>query len=260
MKKRIIILVVLALLVATVTGTVASVGNNVQAATTFERVDFISGIVTATMLNVRQGPSTSYPIIAVLKEGQWVNVLAKLGNWYAILQPDEGFVGVVNGKYLKRPGETDKTETPAAEPTPNPSPEPEQPSESPTDVSEAEQQMLNLVNKARADAGVSPLSFDSKLMELARLKAEDMVKNNYFSHQSPVYGSPFDMMRQYGVTFRTAGENIAGNSTVEGAYKAWMGSSGHRQNIENSKFNYTGIGIVKSNTYGYIFVQMFIGR
>jgi len=193
MKKRIVILVVLAILVATVTGTVAPAENYVQAATTFQKVDFISGIVTATRLNVRQGPSTSYPIIAVLEKGQWVNVLAKIGEWYAILEPDKGFVGVVSSKYLKRPDEIDKKETPTVEPTPTPSPVPEQPSESPGDVSEEEQQMLNLVNKARADAGVSPLSFDNKLMELARLKAEDMVKNNYFSHQSPVYGSPFEV-------------------------------------------------------------------
>ncbi|HBQ64963.1 MAG TPA: SCP-like extracellular protein, partial [Clostridiales bacterium] len=71
---------------------------------------------------------------------------------------------------------------------------------------------------------------------------------------------PFDMMRQFGITFRTAGENIAGNSTVQGAFNAWMNSSGHRANILNSNFNLTGIGIVQSPVYGYIFVQMFIGR
>ena len=87
-----------------------------------------------------------------------------------------------------------------------------------------------------------------------------MVENNYFSHQSPTYGSPFDMMRQFNNAFNSAGENIAGNQTVEGAFKAWMGSEGHKKNILNSNFNYTGIGIETSNTYGKIVVQQFIGR
>jgi uncharacterized YkwD family protein len=266
MKKRIVLLVVLTMLLTTISGVLTPAENDVQAAATFERVDFISGVVTATRLNVRKGPSTDYPIIDVLKNGQWVNVLAKIGDWYAILEPNKGFVGAVSGKYLKRPEEIGKPGTPVATPTPPPATQPTPqvtvPPESPGDgdVSDEEREMLNLINKARADAGVSPLSFDAKLMEVAKLKAQDMVNNNYFSHQSPTYGSPFDMMRQFGVTFRTAGENIAGNRTVEGAYKAWMGSPGHRENIENSKFNYTGIGIVESKTYGKMFVQMFIGR
>ena len=97
-------------------------------------------------------------------------------------------------------------------------------------------------------------------MKVARDKAMDMVNNNYFSHNSPTYGSPFDMMRAYGVSFNTAGENIAGNSTIEGAVKAWMNSDGHRKNILNSAYNYTGIGMVKSPKYGYVFVQQFIGK
>ena len=92
------------------------------------------------------------------------------------------------------------------------------------------------------------------------MKAKDMVDNNYFSHQSPTYGSPFDMMRQFGISFKTAGENIAGNRTVEGAFKAWMNSEGHKKNILNSGFNYTGIGIVDSSKYGKMLVQQFIGK
>ena len=68
------------------------------------------------------------------------------------------------------------------------------------------------------------------------------------------------MMRQFGVSFKTAGENIAGNATVEGAFKAWMNSEGHRKNIMSGNFNYTGIGVISSPTYGKMFVQMFIGR
>jgi len=117
-----------------------------------------------------------------------------------------------------------------------------------------------MVNKARADAGVEPLQFDMNLVKVARLKAQDMVDKGYFSHQSPTYGSPFDMMRQFGIEFKTAGENIAGNQTAQKAFNAWMGSEGHKKNILNASFNYTGIGVVESPTYGKIFVQMFIGR
>ena len=96
--------------------------------------------------------------------------------------------------------------------------------------------------------------------ELAREKARDMVSNNYFSHTSPTYGSPFEMMKKYGISYKTAGENIAGNSSNSGAVNAWMNSEGHRANILNSSFNYTGLGVVNSSRYGKIYVQMFIGR
>lgn len=87
-----------------------------------------------------------------------------------------------------------------------------------------------------------------------------MVKNNYFSHTSPTYGSPFNMMKNFGITYKTAGENIAGNSSNTGAVNAWMNSEGHRANILNGSYNYTGVAVVKSPTYGKIYVQMFIGK
>lgn len=87
-----------------------------------------------------------------------------------------------------------------------------------------------------------------------------MVDNNYFSHTSPTYGSPFDMMKSYGISYKTAGENIAGNSSNSGAVEAWMNSEGHKANILNSNYNYTGLAVVSSPKYGKIFVQMFIGK
>lgn len=87
-----------------------------------------------------------------------------------------------------------------------------------------------------------------------------MVNKKYFSHTSPTYGTPFAMMINNGVTYKTAGENIAGNPSIEGAFNAWMNSEGHKKNILSNNYNYIGIGIVKSDTYGYILVTMFIGR
>lgn len=98
------------------------------------------------------------------------------------------------------------------------------------------------------------------MQNIARIKAQDMVDSNYFSHTSPTYGSPFNMMKSFGISYKTAGENIAGNSSNSGAVNAWMNSEGHRTNILNSSFNYTGIGVVKSPKYGKIYVQMFIGK
>ena len=87
-----------------------------------------------------------------------------------------------------------------------------------------------------------------------------MVDNNYFSHESPIYGTPFNMIKSFGISYKTAGENIAGNSTNNGAVTAWMNSQGHRANILNENFTYTGIGVVNSSKYGKIYVQMFVGK
>ncbi len=111
-----------------------------------------------------------------------------------------------------------------------------------------------------ANNGLSPLQIDGEVQEVARLKAQDMVNNNYFSHTSPTYGSPFQMLNSFGVSYRAAGENIAANSSNTAAVNAWMNSSGHRANILSSNFNYTGIGVVRDPTYGKKYVQMFIGK
>ena len=117
-----------------------------------------------------------------------------------------------------------------------------------------------MINAKRVANGLSALKINDEVQNVARVKAKDMVDSNYFSHTSPIYGSPFDMLKNYGISYKTAGENIAGNSSNSGAVNAWMNSEGHRANILNSSFNYTGIGVVKSPKYGKIYVQMFIGK
>lgn len=122
-----------------------------------------------------------------------------------------------------------------------------------------EQRMVELVNAERARYGLPALKTNPQLVQLARLKAKDMVENNYFSHTSPTYGSPFEMMRAFGVTYSFAGENLAGASTVEAAHQALMNSPGHRANILNPNFKEVGIGVVPGSAYGKIFVQLFKG-
>jgi uncharacterized YkwD family protein len=127
-------------------------------------------------------------------------------------------------------------------------------------VSADETEVLNLINRQRANSGLQPLTIDAQVQNVARLKAKDMADNHYFDHNSPTYGSPFDMLKSFGVTYRTAGENIAANASNQGAVTSWMNSSGHRANILNSSYNYTGIGVASDRQYGKKFVQMFIGR
>jgi len=120
--------------------------------------------------------------------------------------------------------------------------------------------MVNLVNQERAKAGLKPLAVDMKLVELARMKSQDMIDKGYFAHQSPTYGSPFDMMKKAGLMYRTAGENLAGASTVDKAHVNLMNSSGHRANILNANFTHIGIGIIEGGPYGMMLTQMFIGK
>lgn len=127
-------------------------------------------------------------------------------------------------------------------------------------LTQTEQQMLELVNRERAALGLRPLQADSELTRLARMKSQDMINLNYFAHQSPTYGSPFEMMRAAGVTFRLAGENLAGSSTVSRAHTALMNSPGHRANILNSGYTHIGIGAISGGRHGLMITQLFVGR
>ncbi|MFZ7102021.1 MAG: CAP domain-containing protein [Peptococcaceae bacterium] len=148
------------------------------------------------------------------------------------------------------------TPRPEPEPTPTPAPTPAPT----TGVSANEQQMINLVNQERSAQGLEPLKVDMELVKLARMKSQDMIDNNYFSHTSPTYGSPFEMMQNYGISYRTAGENLAGAATVTTAHTNLMNSEGHRANILNSSYTRIGIGIVKGGPYGQMYTQLFIGK
>ncbi|MBN8210356.1 sporulation protein [Bacillus sp. NTK071] len=125
-------------------------------------------------------------------------------------------------------------------------------------LSEFEQQVVNLTNQEREKAGLPALEVDTELSKVAQAKSEDMRDNNYFAHNSPTYGSPFDMMNQFGVEYQSAGENIAkGQQTPEEVVNAWMNSEGHRKNIMNGSFTHIGVGYVEE---GNIWTQQFIGK
>ena len=121
-------------------------------------------------------------------------------------------------------------------------------------VGDFEAQVAALVNQERAKVGLQPLKHRADIANVAEVKAKDMVNRNYFSHQSPTYGSPFDMLKRFNISYRAAGENIAqGQRSPKEVMNSWMNSSGHRANILNTNYNAIGVGY-----YNGSWVQMFI--
>lgn len=219
--------------------------------THYQTVGTTTGLVNASALNVRQGPGTTFKAVTMIYRNEYVRVFAKIGDWY-VIQTNSDYIGCVSSKYIKliypktsssSGGSTSGTTT-----------------KNNGDLTSDELEVFNLINAKRTANGLSPLNIDNELQNVARVKAKDMVDNNYFSHNSPTYGTPFNMMKNFGISYKTAGENIAGNSSNQGAVEAWMNSEGHRANILNSSYNYTGVAVVKSAKYGKIYVQMFIGK
>ncbi|WP_227763799.1 CAP domain-containing protein [Zhaonella formicivorans] len=122
--------------------------------------------------------------------------------------------------------------------------------------------MVKLINEERTKAGLKPLEVDMRLVQTARAKSQDMISNNYFGHNSPVYGSPYQQMKAAGIDDYSVlgGENIAGNSSVEAAHKAFMNSPGHWANILDPRYTHLGIGIVSGGPYGMMITQHFAGK
>ncbi|NBI29265.1 CAP domain-containing protein [Chengkuizengella marina] len=197
------------------------------------------------------------------------SLLAQVGSQYQIdinkllEQIDLG----KNTKVVKKPQVVSKPNNPTpaqpAKPTPPPSnnestTEKEPTKEESSKLSAYEQEVVDLTNAERAKEGLPALKVDEKLSEVARIKSADMQSNRYFDHNSPTYGSPFDMMKSFGVSYRSAGENIAyGQKTPQEVVTAWMNSKGHRDNIMNSSYTHIGVGYVEQGNY---WTQMFIGK
>ncbi|MEH7384898.1 CAP domain-containing protein [Bacillus sp. JJ1521] len=150
-------------------------------------------------------------------------------------------------------------QTPPVEQNRQPATQQPAPAPAPTaGVSNFERQVIDLTNAQRKKNGLPALQSDAALGKVAKTKANDMQQKNYFSHTSPTYGSPFDMMRDMGVSYKTAGENIAkGQASPEAVVNAWMNSEGHRKNILNPNFTHIGVGHQASGNY---WSQMFIGK
>lgn len=215
----------------------------------YQILDFSLGIVSTDYLNMRSGAGINFKAIDVLNRNEYVRIFGKIGEWY-IIQNDENKIGAAHERYITPTSEhkAATTNTEAVEEVKNPN------------LTDDESKLLSLINAERNKNNLSNLEIDENLQNVARLKAQDLVQNNYFSHNSPTLGTPFDMLKSNNIPYKTASENIAGNSSIESAVESWLNSDSHKENILSNDYNYTGIAVVDSIAYGKIIVQLFVGR
>lgn len=208
--------------------------------------------VTVSSLSFRTGASTSHNVIKTLSKGTVMDVIGKIGNWY-VVKNSKDTVGCLDGRYVKPYVPSSSTPPPAPVPVPSPvpAPTPDQPAAGDT-FSAMQTEMLGYINSDRVANGLAPLTLTKSLSDGAYLKSKDMAVNDYFSHTSPTYGSPFDMMKSLGISYMSAGENIAMHTSIKGAYDAFMNSSGHRANILNAGYSKLGLGIYQEGSYLFI--------
>ena len=128
-----------------------------------------------------------------------------------------------------------------------------------SDVTSQENEVVRLVNVERSKQGLQSLKINWQLARVARYKSQDMANKGYFSHTSPTYGSPFQMMESFGIKFSAAGENIAmGQRSPSEVMIAWMNSPGHRANILSPSYWEIGVGLAKDSSGRLYWTQEFI--
>lgn len=225
----------------------------------YETVDFSLGIVNTNYLNMRNGPGINFNSIDVLTKNEYVRIFGKINDWY-IIQNEENKIGAANIKYIT-PTEEQKAAVTNTEDIKPVVSNTENVSEvSTSSLTNEENELLLLINKEREKNNLVNLEIDEELQNVARLKAQDLVQNNYFSHTSSTYGTPFEMLKTYNISYKIASENIAGNSNITSALESWLNSEDHRKNLLSNDYNYTGIAVVDSIAYGKIIVEFFVGR
>lgn len=227
--------------------------------------------ITANSAGIKSGCSNNASVLKTAGKNSTMDVVSQVADWYAVKLPNNqiGFVPKASAKPIVTEDKPSKATPETSDAAPSPaqgtatnSTAPKTPTAQTNSntLTAEEQQMLKLVNEARAQNGAPPLQIDMQVVNVARVKAQDMIDNNYFSHNSPKYGDPFDMLKSFGITYVSAGENIAGNQTVQNAHNALMNSPGHRKNILNPDYTHIGIGIKKGGPYGNMFSQMFVSK
>ncbi len=195
--------------------------------------------ISDNIVNLRGGPGTNFSIYKKVYKNDKLEIIGKINDWYLVITEDN-YVGMIREDLISnKTDESDNTES---------------------SLPNTAETVLKLINNERTKNGLAELKIYDLLDSTAKTKAKDMVTNNYFSHESPTYGSPFNMMKNAGITYKTAGENIAGNPSVEKAVISWLNSETHRENILSNAYNFVGIGVEESETYGYVIVVMFIGK
>ena len=242
-ENKIIIVLCSIILIITVSLFASSFAMN-----PYESVNFSFGIVNTEYLNMRSGAGINFDPISVLTKNEYVRIYGKIGEWY-IIQNEKNQIGTANEKYITPTDETKAavTNSEVIEDL------------SGVNLTSSEEELLSLINEERKKNNLPNFQINEELQNVARLKAEDLVQNNYFSHVSPTYGTPFEMLKANSIKYKTASENIAGNSSLSGAIESWLSSESHRKNILSNDYNYTGIAVVDSIAYGKIIVELFVG-
>ena len=115
-------------------------------------------------------------------------------------------------------------------------------------LTDVEQQVLDLINAKRAEAGLSPVEVEPRLQQAAGDHSEEMFRLNYFDHESPVEANrtlPQRLVNSGMTKYGWAGENIAmvGKPSAEALVDMWMKSQGHRENLMRPEFQFTGLAV-----------------
>ena len=252
-------------------------------------VDFKYAKVNVKCLNIRCGPGVNYNKIGKIYKDDYIEVFAEIGDWY-VIKTNNNYIGTVYKKYIDVVDEKEYTNNVKENKNDFASEQVlgeeenkkiEEVIETNKDIIESEEiilnvaniefgesgeltederDFLNLINANRENNGLPKLEIDKELQNVARLKAKDIVDNNYFAHVSPIYGDINAMLSDFKINYKTVGENIAGNNNLVGAVEAWMNSESHKENLLSNNYNYTGVAVVESELYGKVFVQIFVGK
>lgn len=206
---------------------------------------------------------------SLIFSGQKINIPSSNGSTYTVLPGDtlwsiarkQGIglnelmsanPSITNPSFIF-PGQTINVPTDSVTPTTPSTPT------VPNGIRTLESEVISLVNTERARAGVPALTENNELTRVARIKSNDFIENNYFSHNSPTYGTPFEMLRSFGIKYTAAAENIAkGQGTAQDVMNTWMNSQGHRANILNSTYNQIGVGVARDDNGTLYWTQLFI--
>lgn len=188
----------------------------------------------------------------MLSEGDNVHIYGKEDNWY-IVKTQNNLVGAVSADYVDCDYEIEKTVETSSTPVLDNY-------MSDTQLSQDERIFLNLINNKRMEKNLLEFEVDQTLLNIARLKCQDIAKNNYFSHISPTYGSLYQMLQNNNFSYSKASENIARAINADTALNNLMNSENHKNNILSENYNYTGVAVVNSINNGKIFVQIFVAK
>ncbi len=196
-------------------------------------------VINTQRLNIRSGPGLNFPVISIAYAGDSVQIIASIGDWYIGIFKD-GSVGVISKQYCKD-AEFSQGDGELSQ-----------------DIVDDLSEIFMKFNEERLAKELEIFQWDEELNKIAQLKAQDMAINNYFGHYSNTYGTPFAMLKSQGISYKMATESIAKAGSLEEAYEQILTNHALKANILSNHYNRMGIGLVNSEAYGRIVVQIFI--